>query len=44
MFVLQAQTPEFKAYQQQVMRNCAVFAEELIKRGFSLISGETKTT
>lgn len=37
----QAQTPAFKAYQEQVVKNCAVFAEELIKKGFSLVSGGT---
>uniref|UniRef100_A0A6A7FSW6 Serine hydroxymethyltransferase n=2 Tax=Hirondellea gigas TaxID=1518452 RepID=A0A6A7FSW6_9CRUS len=37
----QANTPEFREYQAQVLRNSAVFAEELIKRGFSLISGGT---
>ena len=33
--------PEFKAYGQQVVKNAAVLAEELIKQGFRLVSGGT---
>ncbi len=32
---------EFKDYQQQVVRNAAVLADELVKRGFNLVSGGT---
>lgn len=37
----QAATPEFKSYQEQVLSNCAHFAECLIKRGYELVSGGT---
>ena len=33
--------PEFKEYQQQLVKNCAVLAEELTARGISLVSGGT---
>lgn len=34
-------TPEYKEYQAQVKKNAAKLAEELIKRGFKIISGGT---
>ena len=37
----EALKPEFKAYQQQIVRNAAVLAEELQKQGFRLVSGGT---
>lgn len=37
----QASSPEFKEYQQQVVDNARVFGEELMKRGFKLVSGGT---
>ena len=37
----EALKPEFKAYGQQVVKNAAVLAEELIKQGFRLVSGGT---
>ncbi|KAK7076962.1 Serine hydroxymethyltransferase 2 [Halocaridina rubra] len=37
----QAMTPEFKAYQEQVLSNCKTMADALIKRGFKLVSGGT---
>ena len=37
----EALKPEFKAYQTQLVKNCAVLAEELTKRGVSLVSGGT---
>ena len=37
----EALTPEFKAYQQQVVKNAAVMAEELQARGMRLVSGGT---
>lgn len=37
----QAQSPEFRAYQQQVVSNARVLAEELIKKGYKIISGGT---
>ena len=37
----EALKPEFKAYQQQVVKNAATLADELIKQGFRLVSGGT---
>lgn len=37
----QANTPEFVEYQKQVLKNCARLADELNKRGYSLVSGGT---
>ncbi len=37
----EALQPEFKQYQQQVVKNAAVLAEELVKRGIKLVSGGT---
>lgn len=37
----QAATPEFVEYQKQVLKNCARLAAELIKRGYTLVSGGT---
>ncbi len=37
----EAATPEFKSYAQQIVRNANALAEELLARGFSLISGGT---
>ncbi|CAL9096009.1 unnamed protein product [Musa acuminata var. zebrina] len=37
----QATTPEFKAYQEQVLKNCAKFAECLVEKGYELVSGGT---
>ncbi len=37
----EALEPEFKEYQQQIVRNAAKLAEELKKRGFNLVSGGT---
>ncbi|AET40689.1 glycine hydroxymethyltransferase SHM1 Ecym_6310 [Eremothecium cymbalariae DBVPG len=39
----QAATPEFKEYQASVITNAKHFGEELIKRGFNLVSGGTDT-
>ncbi|MBP5361338.1 MAG: serine hydroxymethyltransferase [Bacteroidaceae bacterium] len=33
--------PEFKEYAQQVKKNAAVLADELVKRGFGVVSGGT---
>ena len=38
----EALQPEFKAYQTQVQKNAKVLAEELIKRGFNIVSGGTE--
>lgn len=37
----EALTPEYKAYQTQVVKNAAKLAEELTKRGFKIVSGGT---
>ncbi|EFN51000.1 serine hydroxymethyltransferase [Chlorella variabilis] len=37
----QATTPEFKAYQEQVLRNSQALAKGLQQRGFALVSGGT---
>jgi glycine hydroxymethyltransferase len=37
----EALTPEFKAYQQQVVKNASALAAALIDRGFDIVSGGT---
>jgi glycine hydroxymethyltransferase len=37
----EALSPEFKTYSAQVVKNAAVLAEALVKRGFNLVSGGT---
>lgn len=37
----EALTDEFKAYQQQVIKNCKALADGLVKRGHKLVSGGT---
>jgi len=37
----EALQPEFKQYAQQIVKNAAVLADEMIARGFSLITGGT---
>jgi len=39
----EALTPEFKAYQQQVVVNARVLAETLIERGLRIVSGRTES-
>ncbi|HLT14385.1 MAG TPA: serine hydroxymethyltransferase [Marinobacter sp.] len=38
----EAMSDEFKAYQQQVIKNAAAMAEVFIERGFDVVSGDTK--
>ncbi|KAL0368871.1 UNVERIFIED_CONTAM: Serine hydroxymethyltransferase 2, mitochondrial [Sesamum calycinum] len=38
----QAMTPEYKAYQDQVLSNCSKFAETLVEKGYDLVSGGTE--
>eukprot|EP00252_Welwitschia_mirabilis_P005966 TRINITY_DN1656_c0_g1_i1.p1 TRINITY_DN1656_c0_g1~~TRINITY_DN1656_c0_g1_i1.p1 ORF type:complete len:524 (+),score=122.71 TRINITY_DN1656_c0_g1_i1:273-1844(+) len=38
----QAQSPEFKQYQKQVLSNCSHFAKCLMARGYELVSGGTE--
>ena len=37
----EAMTPEFKAYQQQLVKNAAVLAQALKDKGFRIVSGGT---
>jgi glycine hydroxymethyltransferase len=39
----EAATPEFKAYQQQVLNNAQVMAETLVERGVRIVSGRTQS-
>jgi glycine hydroxymethyltransferase len=39
----EALSPEFKAYQEQVVKNAAVLAETLIQRGLRIVSGRTES-
>lgn len=39
----EALTPEFKAYQQQVVKNAKVVAETLVQRGLRIVSGGTES-
>ena len=39
----EALSPEFKAYQQQVVANAKVLAETLIERGLRIVSGSTES-
>ena len=39
----EALSPEFKAYQEQVVKNAAVMANTLVKRGLRIISGRTES-
>jgi glycine hydroxymethyltransferase len=38
----EALEPEFKAYQQQVVKNAQVMAQTMIKRGYRIVSGGTE--
>lgn len=40
---LEAATPEFKMYQEQVVKNAVVMAETLTERGLRIISGRTES-
>lgn len=35
----EAMKPEFKSYQEQVVKNCKAFAEAMLEEGFRLVSG-----
>ncbi|KAL2471450.1 Serine hydroxymethyltransferase 2 [Abeliophyllum distichum] len=37
----QGMTPEYKAYQEQVLSNCSKFADTLLEKGYKLVSGGT---
>ncbi|XP_031108315.1 serine hydroxymethyltransferase, mitochondrial [Ipomoea triloba] len=38
----QATTPEYRAYQEQVLSNCSKFAQTLVEKGYELVSGGTE--
>ncbi|KAJ9166437.1 hypothetical protein P3X46_021193 [Hevea brasiliensis] len=38
----QVMTPEYKAYQEQVLSNCSKFAQSLLEKGYELVSGGTE--
>lgn len=40
---LEALQPEYKVYQQQVLKNAEVLCETLIGRGFNIVSGRTES-
>lgn len=37
----EALSPDFKKYQEQVVKNARLFAEDMIKRGYKIVSGGT---
>ena len=39
----QANTPEFKSYQQQVLANAKVMAKEMMDRGHTIVSGKEQS-
>ncbi|KPM05555.1 serine hydroxymethyltransferase, cytosolic-like protein [Sarcoptes scabiei] len=39
--LLQAMSPEFKEYQDQVVRNASKLSDELIKKGYKIVTGGT---
>jgi glycine hydroxymethyltransferase len=39
----EALSPEFKAYQEQVVKNARVVAETLVERGLRIVSGRTES-
>ena len=39
----EAMTPEFKVYQQQVLKNAQIVADTLIERGLRIVSGRTES-
>lgn len=43
MLCLQACLPEFREYQNQILRNAKAMAEALVERGYTLVSGGTDT-
>ncbi|XP_027078506.1 serine hydroxymethyltransferase, mitochondrial [Coffea arabica] len=38
----QAQSAEYRAYQEQVLSNCSKFAQTLVEKGYELVSGGTE--
>jgi glycine hydroxymethyltransferase len=37
----EAETPEFKAYAQQALKNAQILAQELVTRNYTLVTGGT---
>lgn len=40
MALQQTMTPEFKAYQQQVVANCKTLAAALMELGYNIVTGK----
>ncbi|KAK7818561.1 serine hydroxymethyltransferase [Quercus suber] len=38
----EATTPEYRAYQEQVLSNCSRFAQTLVEKGYEIVSGGTE--
>lgn len=43
MALRQAMTPEFKAYQQQVVANCRALAAALMELGYDIVTGKGRS-
>lgn len=43
MALRQAATPEFKAYQQQVVANCKALSAALMELGYDIVTGEDRS-
>jgi glycine hydroxymethyltransferase len=41
--LLDAMTPQFKTYGQQIVKNAKILCDELIKRGYKIVTGGTDT-
>lgn len=43
MALRQAMTPEFKAYQQQVVANCRALSAALMELGYDIVTGKERS-
>ena len=39
LLLIQAQSEDFRLYQQQVLKNCKAMAQAMLDRGYQLVSG-----
>jgi len=39
LILMQAQSEDFRVYQQQVLKNCKAMAQAMLDRGYELVSG-----